>query len=114
MGKFVIRKTDADYHLALKAANGEIITTSEKYTTKAACKKRYRERQEERPRRRGHRIVAQRVYTILIAKKEHPRVLFFRYENNLASGFFLHIFPQIAAPEAILRVRREVCRNGPR
>ena len=35
MGKFVIRKTDVDYRLALKAANGEIITASEKYTTKA-------------------------------------------------------------------------------
>lgn len=38
MGKFVIKKTGAGYHFVLKAGNGEIIATSETYTSKDACK----------------------------------------------------------------------------
>jgi uncharacterized protein YegP (UPF0339 family) len=37
-GKFVIKKASGQYHLVLKAANGEIIATSERYTTKASAK----------------------------------------------------------------------------
>jgi uncharacterized protein YegP (UPF0339 family) len=38
-GKFVIKKKPGgQYHFVLKAANGEIIATSESYTTKAAAK----------------------------------------------------------------------------
>jgi uncharacterized protein len=37
-GKFVIKKTsDGQYRFNLKAGNGEIIATSESYTTKAAA-----------------------------------------------------------------------------
>ena len=37
-GRFVIKKSGAGkYHFVLKAANGEIIATSESYTTKAAA-----------------------------------------------------------------------------
>lgn len=36
-GKFEIKHTDAGYSFNLKAANGEVIATSEVYTTKAAC-----------------------------------------------------------------------------
>lgn len=39
MGKFVIRETAAGFHFVLKAGNGEIIATSETYTTKDSCKK---------------------------------------------------------------------------
>lgn len=39
MGKFVIRESDAGFHFVLKAANGEIIATSQVYTTKESCKK---------------------------------------------------------------------------
>ena len=39
MGKFVIGKTNnGQYRFNLKAGNGEIIATSESYTTLAACK----------------------------------------------------------------------------
>jgi uncharacterized protein len=38
-GKFVIKKkAGGQYHFVLKAGNGEIIATSESYTTKAAAK----------------------------------------------------------------------------
>jgi uncharacterized protein YegP (UPF0339 family) len=38
-GKFVLKKTGAaKYHFVLKASNGEIIATSESYTTKGAAK----------------------------------------------------------------------------
>jgi uncharacterized protein YegP (UPF0339 family) len=37
-GKFAIKKSAGQYHFVLKAANGEIIATSERYTTKAAAK----------------------------------------------------------------------------
>ena len=38
MGKFVIRETKTGYVFNLKAGNGEIIATSEVYTTLDACK----------------------------------------------------------------------------
>ena len=39
MGKFVIRNTNTGIKFDLKAGNGEVIATSEVYTTEAACKK---------------------------------------------------------------------------
>lgn len=38
MGKFVLRKTNTGFKFDLKAGNGEIIATSEIYSTKDACK----------------------------------------------------------------------------
>ena len=37
MGKFVIRQTATGYKFDLKATNGQVIATSEVYTTEAAC-----------------------------------------------------------------------------
>lgn len=37
MGKFVVRETNTGIKFDLKAGNGEVIATSEVYTTKAAC-----------------------------------------------------------------------------
>ena len=39
MGKFVIRKTNTGFKFDLKAGNGEVIATSEVYTTEDACRK---------------------------------------------------------------------------
>lgn len=38
MGKFVLKTTATGYKFDLKAGNGEVIATSEVYTTEAACK----------------------------------------------------------------------------
>jgi len=38
MGKFVIRKTNTGVKFDLKATNGQVIATSEVYTTEAACR----------------------------------------------------------------------------
>lgn len=38
MGKFVIKETNTGVKFDLKAGNGEVIATSEVYTTKEACK----------------------------------------------------------------------------
>ena len=38
MGKFVIKTVATGYKFDLKAGNGEVIATSEVYTTEAACK----------------------------------------------------------------------------
>lgn len=38
MGKFVIKTTSTGIKFDLKAGNGEVIATSEVYTTEAACK----------------------------------------------------------------------------
>ena len=38
MGKFVIRETSTGVKFDLKAGNGEVIATSEAYTTEAACR----------------------------------------------------------------------------
>lgn len=38
MGKFIIKKrTNGEFQFNLKASNGQVILTSEGYTTKAAC-----------------------------------------------------------------------------
>ncbi|MBQ8368866.1 MAG: DUF1508 domain-containing protein, partial [Clostridia bacterium] len=37
MGKFVIKQTATGFKFDLKAGNGEVIATSEIYTTEAAC-----------------------------------------------------------------------------
>ena len=39
MGKFVIRQTNTGYKFDLKAGNGEVIATSEVYSSIAACRK---------------------------------------------------------------------------
>ena len=39
MGKFVMRKTNTGIKFDLKASNGQVIATSEVYTTASACKK---------------------------------------------------------------------------
>lgn len=39
MGKFVIRRVPTGLKFDLKAANGQVILTSEVYTTEAACRK---------------------------------------------------------------------------
>ena len=39
MGKFVVKATKTGFVFNLKAGNGEVITTSEVYTTEAACMK---------------------------------------------------------------------------
>ena len=39
MGKFVIRNTNTGIKFDLKAKNGEVIATSEVYTSEAACRK---------------------------------------------------------------------------
>ena len=38
MGKFVVKKTNTGVKFDLKATNGQVIATSEVYTTLAACK----------------------------------------------------------------------------
>ncbi len=38
MGKFVVRKTNTGIKFDLKAGNGEVIATSEVYTSEAACR----------------------------------------------------------------------------
>ena len=38
MGKFVVKKTNTGIKFNLKAGNGQVIATSEVYTTAAACK----------------------------------------------------------------------------
>ncbi len=39
MGKFVVKRTNTGIKFDLKAGNGEVIATSEVYTTEAACMK---------------------------------------------------------------------------
>ncbi len=39
MGKFVVKEVASGFKFDLKAGNGEVIATSEVYTTKTACEK---------------------------------------------------------------------------
>ena len=38
MGKFVVKETSTGVKFDLKAGNGQVIATSEVYTTEAACR----------------------------------------------------------------------------
>jgi len=48
-GKFVIKKSGDQYHFVLKAGNGEIIATSERYKSKGVSQDRHQVRQGRRP-----------------------------------------------------------------
>src|SRR5690606_1059877 len=37
MGKFIIKKAGSEFHFNLKAGNGEIILTGERYSSKQGC-----------------------------------------------------------------------------
>lgn len=50
MGKFVIRETATGIKFDLKATNGEVIATSEVYTTKAACENGVKSVQQNAPK----------------------------------------------------------------
>lgn len=39
MGKFILKQTNTGFLFELKAANGEIVATSQVYTTKDSCRK---------------------------------------------------------------------------
>ena len=47
MGKFIVRRTNTGVKFDLKAANGEVIASSEVYTTERACRKGIQKRDEQ-------------------------------------------------------------------
>ena len=55
MGKFVIKQSNVGFHFVLKASNGEIIATSQVYTTKDSCKKGIESVKRTPPRPRSWR-----------------------------------------------------------
>ena len=68
MGKFVIRRTNTGVKFDLKAGNGEVIATSEVYTTEAACRKGIASVQKNAP------IAAIENQTVEdFAKEKHPK-----------------------------------------
>ena len=68
MGKFVIRKTNTGFKFDLKAGNGEVIATSEVYTSEASCKKGIASVQKNAP------IAAIEDQTVEgFAKEKHPK-----------------------------------------
>ncbi len=68
MGKFVIKQTKTGIKFNLKAGNGEIIATSEVYTSEAACRKGIASVQRNAP------IAAIENQTVKdFAKEKHPK-----------------------------------------
>ena len=49
MGKFIVRRTASGIKFDLKAANGEVIATSEVYTAEASCRKGIQSVQKNAP-----------------------------------------------------------------
>ena len=79
MGKFVIRKTNTGFKFDLKAGNGEVIATSEVYTTEDACRKGVASVQKNAP------VAAVEDQTVEgYAAEKHPK---FEVYNDKAGEF---------------------------
>ena len=79
MGKFVIRKTKTGIKFDLKASNGEVIATSEVYTTEDACRKGVASVQKNAP------VAAVEDQTVEgYAAEKHPK---FEVYNDKAGEF---------------------------
>ena len=83
MGKFVVKNTKSGVKFNLKATNGEIIATSEVYTTEAACKKGIASVQKNAP------IAAIENQTVEgYAVEKHPK---FEVYTDKAGEFRFHL-----------------------
>ncbi len=74
MGKFVVRQTKTGFKFDLKATNGEVIATSEVYTTEAACLKGAESVKNCAPTANFHDLTGEE------AEVKHPK--FELYEDN--------------------------------
>ena len=79
MGKYLIKETKTDIKFDLKAGNGEVIATSEVYTTEKACRAGIASVQRNAP------IAAVENQTVEgFAKEKHPK---FEIYNDKAGEF---------------------------
>ncbi len=79
MGKFVIKETKTGIKFDLKANNGEVIATSEVYTSEASCRKGIASVQKNAP------VAAVENQTVEgFAKEKHPK---FEIYNDKAGEF---------------------------
>ena len=115
MGKFVIRKTNTGIKFDLKASNGEVIATSEVYSSPESCKKGLASVQKNAP------VAAVENQTLEgYAVEKHPKFEIytdkageFRFRLKATNGQIIATGEGYAAKASCLNGVESVRRNAP-
>ena len=115
MGKFVIRKTNTGIKFDLKAGNGEVIATSEVYTTEESCRKGVASVQKNAP------VAAVEDQTVEgFAAEKHPKFEVytdkageFRFRLKATNGQIIAVSEGYKAKASCLNGVESVKKNAP-
>ena len=115
MGKFVIRKTNTGIKFDLKAGNGEVIATSEVYTTEDACRNGVASVQKNAP------VAAVEDQTVEgFAAEKHPKFEVytdkageFRFRLKATNGQIIAVSEGYKAKASCLNGVESVKKNAP-
>ena len=115
MGKFMIRKTNTGVKFDLKAGNGEVIATSEVYTTEDACRKGVASVQRNAP------VAAVENQTVEgYATEKHPKFEVytdkageFRFRLKATNGQIIAVSEGYKAKDSCLNGIASVKKNAP-
>ena len=114
MGKFVVKRTNTGIKFDLKAGNGEVIATSEVYTTEAACMKGI----ESVRNCCGGEIEDQTVEEVV--KQKHPKfemyldkAVEFRFRLKARNGEIIAVSEGYKAKSGCLNGIESVKKNAP-
>ncbi len=114
MGKFVIRTVNTGFMFNLKAGNGEIIATSEVYTTESACRKGIASVIKNAP------VAALEDQTVEgFEKQKHPKFEIytdkrgeFRYRLKATNGQIIAVSESYKAKKSVLNGVESVRKNA--
>ena len=115
MGKFVIRKTGTGVKFDLKAGNGEVIATSEVYTSDDACKKGIASVQKNAPAAEvenqtveGYEVVKHPKFEVYADKANE-----FRFRLKATNGQIIAVSEGYKTLASCLNVIKSVQNNAP-
>lgn len=115
MGKFVIKQLASGFKFDLKASNGEIIATSEVYTTEAACKNGI-----ESVRKNASAANLEDQTVEGYAAEKHPKFEIyadkageFRFRLKATNGEIVAVSEGYKAKPGCLNGVESVCKNAP-
>ncbi len=115
MGKFVIRKTSTGIKFDLKAGNGEVIATSEVYSSEAACRSGIASVQKNAPA-----AAVEDQTTADFTEQKHPKFEVyadkageFRFRLKAANGQIIAVGEGYKAKASCLNGIESVKKNAP-
>lgn len=115
MGKFVIRKTNTGVKFDLKASNGEVIATSEVYSSEDACRKGIASVQKNAP---AAAVENQTVEGFATEKNPKFEVYTdkageYRFRLKATNGQIIAVSEGYKAVKSCLNGIESVCKNAP-